>query len=217
MTKLIAILSIFLFVTSTSTVFAQKKKMQSAARVLFGIGVIESSDKFEGTTTYEMTGNKVFTVVSGTNALGNVIFGTKATTYDTFLNLEKHLLKDGSFDLSIILEVKAVNDVTVDIQDGKSLIFLLNDDRIELSTKGAFNTGFDFSDSSSKAHARYPLTEEQLDKINNSDEVEFRIILDSYQSGEAEDRDKSQQHLDGKFRKKNKKAWKEFDEEYLTP
>lgn len=205
-----------LLLVSILEISAQKKSMQSASRVLFGVGVIETSDKFEGTTTYQMTGNRIGTELSGVNAIGNLILNIDATTYDTFLNLEKHIRKDGGFELSIVFEVTAKNDVTVDVKKGKSLIFLLESGRIELNTEGAFNKDFDFSDSSSKASARYPLTEEQLNEINQSDVVEFRIVLDSHQSGEAEERDNHQLHLDGKFSKKNKRVWAEFVDEFLT-
>ncbi|WP_209401099.1 hypothetical protein [Pseudozobellia sp. WGM2] len=46
--------------------------------------------------------------------------------------------------------------------------------------------------------------------------MEFRIVLDSHQSGEAEERDNHQLHLDGKFSKKNKRVWAEFVDEFLT-
>jgi len=45
--------------------------------------------------------------------------------------------------------------------------------------------------------------------------VEFRIILDSFRSGEAEKRDKKDQYLDGNYKKKNKKAWDEFYDNYI--
>ena len=194
---------------------AQEKKKQSIFKKLFGVSVNETSDKFEGTTTYQMSGNRVFSVLSGANAVVNLIFDAKSTTFKTFLNLEKYVLKNGDYELAILFSVEAHNDLFVRVMEGESLIFLFDDDRLELSTSGSFNMDYDMVDRTSVANARYPITKEQFEKINNSGKVEFRIILDSFQSGVAEERDKNDQHLDGKFNKKNYKVWKEFYENYV--
>ncbi|ASV30810.1 hypothetical protein [Maribacter cobaltidurans] len=194
---------------------AQESKNQNIFKQMFGVSVSETSDKFEGTTTYQMKGNRVFSQLSGANALSNLLFDSKNVTFNTFLNLEKHITEDGSFELSILLKVEADNEVWVRIRKGESLIFLLDNQRLELSTSGSFNTDYDLMDHSSVANSRYPISKEDLHKINNSEKVEFRIMLDSFQSGEAEERDRNDQHLDGKFTKKNKRVWTEFYEDYL--
>jgi len=194
----------------------QERKKQNIFKQLFGVSVNETSDKFEGTTTYQMQGNKVFSELSGNNALGNLIFGGDAVTFNTFLNLEKYVLKDGSKELAILFKVEANNDLFVRVMEGESLIFLLDDGRLNISTEGSFNTDYDMMDQSSVANARYPITKAQFEQIKNSSTIEFRIILDSFQSGAAQDRDKNNQHLDGKFNKKNRKVWNKFYEDYLV-
>ncbi|MDT7828971.1 hypothetical protein RQM65_09885 [Pricia sp. S334] len=196
---------------------AQKKK-QNIFKELFGVSVQETSDKFDGTTTYQMEGNRVFSQLSGTNALGNLIFGTDAPTFKTFLNLEKQVLKNGAYELAILFKVEADNEQFAKVMEGESLIFLLDYERFDLTTKGSYNSDFDIDIGgvSSVTNARYAISEDQLEKINSSDKVEFRIILDSYQSGAAEGRDKNEQYLDGEFNKKNKRVWNEFEVDYLN-
>lgn len=197
------------------SILAQESKNQNIFKQMFGVSVSETSDKFEGTTTYQMSGNKVFSQLSGANALTNLVFGTKHVTFNTFLNLEKHETTNGDYELSILLKVEADNEVWVRIRKGESLLFLLDNERLSFSTSGSFNTDYDLMDHSSVANSRYPISKEDLHKINNSEKVEFRIMLDSFQSGEAEERDRDDQHLDGKFTKKNKRVWTEFYEDYL--
>lgn len=99
--------------------------------------------------------------------------------------------------------------------EGKSLIFLLDDGRLDLNTSDSYNTDYDMMDRSLIANVRYQITRDQLEKINNSEKEEFRIILDSHQLGEAKDRDKTDQNLDGRFNKKNRKVWNEFYTDYI--
>ncbi len=217
MKKIPLFLSLFLALMLIPSVSAQKekKKKKNIFKELFGVSVDEKSNKFDGTKTYQMRGNKVFSKLSGNNALGNVVFGINTPTYDTFLNLEKHIPREGKYELAILLKVEAKNEVTVDINEGESLILLLDDERINLNTEGAFNSDFDVSNSTSVVNARYTISKEQLEKINGSNTIEFRIILDSFRSGTAKERDKEQLYLDGEFKKKNKKAWIEFYNDYL--
>ena len=114
-----------------------------------------------------MQGNKVFSELSGNNALGNLIFGGDAVTFNTFLNLEKYVLKDGSKELAILFKVEANNDLFVRVMEGESLIFLLDDGRLNISTEGSFNTDYDMMDQSSVANARYPITKAQFEQIKN--------------------------------------------------
>lgn len=207
-----------LAILGTISVNAQKeKKKMNILKELFGVSVNETSDKFEGTTTYRMSGNKVHSELSGANAMGNLIFGTDAATFKTYLNLEKHVLRDGGFELSILFNVEAKNEQFAEVMEGESLIFLLDGERLNLTTQGSFNSDFDFDVNgvSSETNARYKISKSQLESINTSDKVEFRIILDSYKSGAAEERDKHEQYLDGRFTKKNKKVWNEFYENYI--
>ena len=196
----------------------QEKKKQNIFKDLFGVSVQKTSDKFDGTTTYYMEGNKVFSELSGNNALGNLIFGSDAPTFKTFLNLEKYVQKDGTYELAILFKVEAENEQFAKVMEGKSLIFLLDEERFDLNTKGSFNSDFDIDVGgvSSVTNARYTISKNQLEQINNSEKVEFRVILDSYRSGAAEGRDKDDQHLDGEFNKKNKRVWREFEEDYLN-
>jgi len=126
-------------------------------------------------------------------------------------------LKDGSYQLSILFRVDAQNEQFAKVMEGESLVFLLDDGRLELSTKGSFNSDFDINMTgvSSETNARYTISKNQLKRIITSNNQEFRIILDSYRSGAAEERDKNDQHLDGSFTKKNKKVWNEFYSDYV--
>lgn len=216
MKPLLLIVTMLISLSIIPEVSAQKKK-KNILKELFGVSVNETSDKFEGTSTYQMAGNRVYCDLSGANALGNIIFGTDAPTFKTFLNLEKHILKDGSYELSILFKVIVQNEQFATVMEGKSLIFLLDDGRLELSTQGSFNSDFDIKMNgvSSETNARYAISKSELLRITTSREVEFRIILDSYRSGVAEERDKNGQHLDGSFTKKNKKEWNEFYTQYL--
>ena len=217
MKRLPIVFTILLSLIFIPEVSAQKKKKRNILKEIFGVSVNETSDKFEGTTTYQMDGNRVFCDLSSTNALGNIIFGTDAPTFKTFLNLEKHILKDGSYQLSILFRVDAQNEQFAKVMEGESLVFLLDDGRLELSTKGSFNSDFDINMTgvSSETNARYTISKNQLKRIITSNNQEFRIILDSYRSGAAEERDKNDQHLDGSFTKKNKKVWNEFYSDYV--
>lgn len=204
----------FLLVLNTQ-LYGQEKKKNNLFKQLFGVTVNEAHDKFEGTTTYQMNGNRVFSELSGGNALVNLIFSSDHPTFNTFLNLEKYVKKDDTYELAILLKVEAENELWVRVMEGESLIFLLDDERIELETSGSFNMDYDMMKNTSVANARYPITIEQLEQINNTENIEFRIVLDSSESGTAEDRDKNDLHLDGKFNKKNKKVWIEFYDDYM--
>lgn len=87
-------LGVFLMLFTFNFNGAAQEKKQNIFKKLFGVSVDKTNDKFEGTTTYQMNANKVFSELSGANAAVNIIFGENHVTFNTFLNLEKNVLKD---------------------------------------------------------------------------------------------------------------------------
>lgn len=199
--------------------FAQEKK---GLKNLLGVNVEKTEDKFEGTTTYTMTGNKVkidgavgSSVAKG--ALGLISGYGQLSILTTRLQLENHINKSKESQLAVILKISIQDDSRFYPMAGESLIFLVDDERIGLSTEGKYNSEYNGYDSSSKVFARYPITKEQLEKIINAQKVEFRLIQSHFMDGAAETRDKAAEGatMEGEFSKKNFKAWKDFYENYI--
>ncbi|MDD7887860.1 hypothetical protein [Flavivirga sp. 57AJ16] len=209
-----------LTVLGTISIHAQKTKKSGSLNSLFGVNVQESHDKFEGTTTYRMTGNKVKingAVAGGVlkGALGLITKNPKFSIMTTRLQLENHITKDSVNHLAVIFKISLEDNGAFRVMEGESLIFLADGQRIGLSTDGAFNQDDFVIDGDSKTHARYAITQSQIEQIINSEVVEFRIMQDGYQLGEAEARDKGDTSFEGSFSKKNFKAWQDFYENYI--
>jgi len=213
------ILSLLVLFSFTS-VHSQKNK-SNIFKELFGVSVSEHKDKFEGTTTYKMYGNKVHLDNAGVSALSDIAFKSAGMdldlkSYKLFMNLENHITKNEKSQLSIVFRIVAYDELFVDIKEGESLKLILGNNNLDLSTNGSFNSDMDIENESSITNARYNISKETLEKIINSEEVSFRLILHSYSSGESDDRDNDKLNLDGTFRKKNFKAWKEFYHDYVN-
>lgn len=204
-----------------------QEEQNKGIKGLFGNNVETEYDKFEGTTTHRMTGNKVkidggvrSSIVKGVIGLMNR--DVKVSIITTRLQLENHILKDNSNVLSVILNISVEDDNQFSVGNGESLIFLVDGERIGLSTEGFFNnednrrvdSNLDIT-KSSKTNARYRITEQQLIKIIKSKEVLFRILQDDYSLGQAEARDKKETTFEGSFSQKNFKAWTDFYENYI--
>lgn len=216
-------LSFFLLILKD--VNAQKES--KGLKGLLGVKVETEYDKFEGTTTHRMTGNKVkidggvrSSIVKGVMGLMNK--DLKISIVTTQLQLENHILKDSTSELSVILKISVEDDNQFWVGNDESLIFLADGERIGLSTDGSFNNednrrvdgNLDIT-KASKTNARYPVSKEQLEKIINSEEVLFRILQDEFSLGQAEARDKKSTTFEGSFNSKNFKAWKDFYEDYV--
>ena len=201
---------------------AQKKK-KSRIKNLLGVHVEEFHDQFEGTTTYQMKGNKVKIKGAKTNSIvtGALTFFSKRRDVKIFilttrLQLENHIIKDSISQLAVILKVSVEDGGSFQVMNGESLIFLADGERIALSTEGAFNTDdWNLDGSNTKTHARYPITKQQLEKIINAKVIDFRIMQDSFYEGKAQARDKKATSFEGSFSKKNVKAWKDFYQNYI--
>lgn len=223
--KAIAALLIYLFINQS---IVGQKKQTNIINGLLGSSVETEYDKFEGTTTHLMTGNKVkidggvrSSVIKGVMGLMNR--DLKVSIITTRLQLENHILKDNTSQLSVILKISVEDDNRFSVGYGESLIFLVDGERIGLSTEGFFNNednrrvdGNLEITKSSKTNARYPITRQQLIRIIEAKEVMFRILQDDYSLGQAEARDKKQTTFEGSFSKKNFKAWGDFYENYVT-
>jgi len=206
--------------TILSTISIQAQKEKKGIKGLLGTNVEESHDKFEGTTTFRMTGNKVKingAVAGGVlkGALGLISKNPKISIITTRLQLENHITADSVSNLAVIFKISLEDNGAFRIMQGESLIFLADGERIGLSTGGAFNSDNFEIDGDSKTHARYPIAQAQIEKIINAEEVEFRIMQESYQLGEAEARDKGDTSFEGSFSKKNFKVWQDFYQNYV--
>lgn len=217
----ISICTICLLLISLTTLQSQQvKREKNGLAGLLGTNVEESHDKFEGTTTYRMTGNKVKingAVAGGVlkGALGLITKNPKISIITTRLQLENHITADSISHLAVIFKISLEDNGTFGVMEGESLIFLADGQRIGLSTDGAFNQDDFELDGDSKTHARYPITQEQIEQIINAEIVEFRIMQEGFQLGEAQARDKGDTSFEGSFSKKNFKAWQSFYQNYV--
>ncbi len=219
------LISCFILLCSfiTHPLYAQKEKKSGGLKKFLGVHVEEFHDKFEGSTTYRMKGNKVkIKGAVGTGiakgVLGIMTKNAQFSIMTTRLQLENHILKDSTQQLAVILKVSINDDARFWVMAGESLIFLVDGKRIGLSTGGDFNAqaGFDGSGSfDSKTNARYPITKEQLETILKAKTVDFRIMQEGLLQGEAAARDKKDSHFEGTFSKKNFKAWQSFYQDYI--
>ena len=209
---LLASCIIFLCI-SIQSLHAQKKKKSLA--------IEEYHDKFEGTRTYTMKGNKVkinnaVKKSIGKGALSALMSGRlQISASATLMNLENHFTKNNKSELSVILVVNIHDDDNFYIGKGESLILLADGERINLSTNGEFNSNYSGYTNLSKTHARYPITRKIIEKIINAKEVEFRILQGSYKSRNQKERDKKETSFEGSFSSKNLNLWKRFYQEYI--
>lgn len=200
---------------------AQKNKKKNKLKELLGVKVDTKKDKFEGTTTYIMRGNTVKIKGQVGSSIAKGVLGilggsAKISIMTTRLQLENHITKTGKSELAVILKVSIKDDAQFRPMTGESLIFLVDDERIGLSTEGKYNAEHDFQ-SNSKVFARYSITKEQLEQIINAEKVEFRLIQQGLLEGASKTRDKSESgtNMEGEFSKKNFKAWKDFYKNYV--
>lgn len=204
----------------TIQITGQQSKKKGLANLL-GSGVEVSEDKFDGTTTYTMTGNKVKIngAVGSSVAKGalSLLGGNAQISVATFrLQLEKHVQADGKSELSVILKVSVQDDSPFYPMAGESLIFLVDGQRLGLSTEGEYNASrFNGPNSNSLVFARYPIAQNQLEQILKAEAVEFRILQQHFLEGNTETRDKSDSSMEGEFSKKNFKAWQDFYDDYI--
>ncbi|MFL1013236.1 hypothetical protein [Flavisericum labens] len=200
--------------------YAQKEK--KGINGLLGVKVTTTQDKFEGTTTHRMEGNKVKIKGAtgssiGKGALGLVLGGgVKMSIMTTRLQLENHIVNDSISQLAVILKVSVKDDAAFYPMAGESLIFLVDGKRIGLSTEGEYNAErFQGINNNSKVFARYPITQEQLETIINAKQVQFRMLQEHFMDGQAKTRDKKDSSFEGEFSKKNFKAWQDFYQNYV--
>lgn len=217
----------FLFSFICITLIPIKSNAQNSSKnglkKLIGVRVEVIEDKFEGSTTYRMKGNKVKingakanTAITGALSLISKNSYLDIPIITTRLQLENHINKDNKSQLAVILKVSMEDNGTFRVMSGESLIFLVDGERMGLSTDGAFNTDDWAVDGSNTVnHARYPITQIQLEKIIKAKTIDFRIMQDSFYMGKAEARDKKGSNFEGSFNKKNFKAWKDFYQEYI--
>ncbi|MGB5943280.1 MAG: hypothetical protein WBG71_10390 [Leeuwenhoekiella sp.] len=200
--------------------YAQGNK-NSPLSGLFSPGVDIVQDKFEGTTTYTMTGNKVkidgavgTSIGKGVMSLMNNDIKVWVITFR--LQLENHLTANDSSELAVILKVSVREDAPFYPMSGESLIFLVDGERLALSTEGEFNAErFATRNRESKVFARYAISKDQLETILNADQVDFRIMQGHYLEGSTQTRDKTDTSFEGSFSKKNFKAWQDFYNDYI--
>ncbi len=213
---------LFLLLVAFQTGYTQKKG--NGFKKALGLNKVDVfEDKFEKSITYRMNGNKVKINGAVGNSIAKGVVGlmTKNPTISiltTRLQLENHITSDGTEELAVILKVSVDDDARFWVQEGESLIFLLDGQRFVLSTEGDYNSeaGFDSSgDFNSKTHARYPILLNDLERILTAEKVEFRIMQGSLIDDEGQARDKRASSLEGVFSKKNIKAWKKFYEDYI--
>lgn len=218
----LVVVSIIFLATFISPIEIEAQEKKGLKRLL-GVHVDEFNDKFEGSTTFRMKGNKVkINGAVGTGiakgVLGVLSRDAKFSIMTVRLQLENHISKDESNELAVILKVSINDDARFWVMPGESLIFLVDGERIALSTEGDFNAKSSFDsggDLDSKTNARYLITQSQLETMLKAVTVDFRIMQQGLLQGEAKARDKTNTHFEGTFSKKNFKAWKDFYENYI--
>jgi len=183
MSKYISVLTAFTLLFSFSLP-AQKLKVETF------------EDAFEGTTTHTMTGNRVKidgagtkTAVKGVLSMLSGGFQLSITRLD--MNLERHEEQGQEPELSVIVSVEIKDDSPFYIDQGESLIFLADGQRIGLSTSGEFNTQRGYEEYST--NARYAITPEQITQITQADTVMFRLINGGFLDRAETARDKKKQ------------------------
>lgn len=178
--------------------------------------VKQTQDQFEGTRTVQMDGNVVkidgaaenTAIKTGLSILNG---GFALSTMATELNLEQHIQPDSADQLSVIASISIREDGQFFIDDGESLVFLVDGNRIGLSTQGEFGAQRGASRTrSSSSNARYAITKEQIKAIIDGNEVKFRIVNGGYMERTEEVRDKKDNFIEGSFTEKNKQAWRDF-------
>ena len=136
--------------------------------------VEEVNDRFEGTTTFRMKGNKVkivgavgSSIMKGAVSLLSKSSDLQLSVMTTRLQLEKHVKRDGFEELAIILKITIDDDARFRVMRGESLIFMVDGERLAFSTDGRFNSGASYNRSGtldSKTNARYQVTKSDLEK-----------------------------------------------------
>ena len=185
-----------------------------------GIKIKQTEDTFEGTKTVLMDGNKVkieglaeSALIKG--ALSVLGGGLQISQIKTELNLEQFTKSSGSKELSVIVSIEIKDDASFYIDNGESLILLVDGKRIGLSTEGEFNVSRSAS-RNSVTNARYSLTISQLKSILEASSVQFRIMNGGFMEKKEETRDKEGSYFEGTFTEKNKEAWEYFYNTYVN-
>ena len=193
----------------------------SACHQLTKVKTTTYQDQFEGTKTVLMEGNAV--KIDG--AVANTALKTTASvlsggfsvpTLSVHLNLEKHSKPDTADQYAIIATVKIKDDAQFYIDNGESLVFLVDGQRIGLTTSGEFNEQRSPNRGRrSSSNARYPVTPAQVQAILNGEQIRFRLINGGFMERSEEIRDKKNNVIEGQFTEKNKIAWRDFFQAHM--
>lgn len=205
-----------------------QKSEKKGLKGLLGSNVETTYDKFENSTTYRMTGNKVkikggvaSSIIKGVVSLLSKSSSAQFSIITTKLQLESYVVDGKSNELFVILKIKIEDDRRFNVMRDESLIFLVDGKRIALSTEGSFNNDEKVSlvggdlQHDYKTNVRYAISKTNLEKIINSEIVEFRIMQSSIMQEKEKTRDKTGTHFEGTFSKKNFKNWKDFYQKYI--
>ncbi|WP_417591412.1 hypothetical protein [Owenweeksia hongkongensis] len=210
MRKFLSLIPFLCLILSFSSSYAQPS----------GIKIKQTEDTFEGTKTVLMDGNKVkveglaeSAVIKG--ALSVLKGGLQISQIKTELNLEQFTKSNGSKELSVIVSIEIKDDASFYIDNGESLILLVDGKRMGLTTEGEFNVSRS-ARRNSVTNARYDLTEAQLKSILEAKSVQFRIMNGGFMEKKEETRDKEGRYFEGGFTEKNKEAWKYFYDTYVN-
>ncbi|MEQ9263563.1 MAG: hypothetical protein RLP14_10415 [Owenweeksia sp.] len=179
--------------------------------------VNKTQDKFEGTETVTMEGNKVTIDGAAESAVAKGLLGllsgnVQISRIRTEMNLEKHTTPQAQ-ELSVIVTIEIKDDAGFYIDNGESLIFLADSERVALSTQGEFGTERGYKEH--KTNARYAITKEQLQTLIHAENISFRILNGGFMERNEEVRDKDGQYFEGELSEKNVARWREFARTYL--
>ncbi|PZX49116.1 hypothetical protein [Algoriphagus chordae] len=169
------------------------------------IPITQNIDEFSGAKTIKMDNCKL--EPNYPSRIEGFIFNIGDKDFE--LNLEYITSKSGEEQLSVIAEIETNDPFMID--QGESLIILIDEEPIKLSTEGAYNSDSDIKNTgySIKAlfssKAKFPISREIISKIANSNVVKARLL--GYDPNSSQD---DKPALEGIFVEINKNAYRDF-------
>ncbi len=125
------------------------------------------------------------------------------------LNLE-YVKSNEQEELWLVSEITTENEAFT-IDDGESLIFVIDEEVVKLATKGGYGSDLEVSTTGLKmtrsysSKAKYSITKELISKIANGTVVKARILGFDLNASDAD-----KPSLEGVFEEAHKNAYKEF-------
>jgi len=170
------------------------------------IPITESTDEFSQSRTVKMDNCKL--EANYPSRLEAIIFDRGTKTIE--LNLEYTKISPDSGELAVIAEIYSEGE-SFTIDQGESLIFLIDGNIIKLSTKGGYNSDMDVKTSGYQmttvfsSKAKFPISPQLVNRIASGQVVKARLLGYDPNASESD-----KPALEGIFYETHKNAYKDF-------